>query len=162
MNVFWAARVVCVCTYVGRVTRLGEFSPMYWAIVYFGQCFENYGSNVNFLPTFLRGISCPFILTNHCLGHILGDFFTNSYGRPACRLPFLWRQIFRGFDLGCSMQMPGWKPCLQNSLAECILSAPTEPFYRWLQKQFFICGDILTGKITYALLADWGTGLLHK
>jgi hypothetical protein len=37
-----------------RVTRLGEFSPTYWAIVYFGQLFENYKSSAHFGLFFQR------------------------------------------------------------------------------------------------------------
>jgi hypothetical protein len=83
MNVFWAPRVVCVCIYVGRVTRLGEFSPLHWAIVYFGQCFENYRSYVNFLAIFLRGISCMYIYFDKSLfGPHFGRLFHKLIWSP--------------------------------------------------------------------------------
>jgi hypothetical protein len=43
-------------TYVNRVTRLGEF-PHYWAVVFFGQIFENYRSSTNSWATFFHDTS---------------------------------------------------------------------------------------------------------
>jgi hypothetical protein len=56
------------------VTGLGEFL----AIVYSGQ-FEK--SSPNFWANFLNANIFSYILKNG-LGHILGDFFTNSSGHP--------------------------------------------------------------------------------
>jgi hypothetical protein len=62
-----------------RVTRLGEFSPK-WAIVYFGQFFENCRSSLHFFATFCLSRDDVLILTKNRLGLIFGDFFTNSTG----------------------------------------------------------------------------------
>jgi hypothetical protein len=66
------------------VARLGEFSPI-------GQLFS-LGSVLkiteggHFLATFFHGTGNVLILTNHWLGYILGDFFTNPSGHPALYL----------------------------------------------------------------------------
>jgi hypothetical protein len=39
-----------------------------WAIVFFGQCFENYRSSANFLATLFHGASYVLILTIQWLG----------------------------------------------------------------------------------------------
>jgi hypothetical protein len=46
----------------------------YWATI--GQWFENYGSRTNFWAVY------ALLLRKNVLGSILGDFFTNSSGRP--------------------------------------------------------------------------------
>jgi hypothetical protein len=62
---------------VARVTRLGEFSPI-------GQLFT-LDSFFNYKSSPKRGKIYAFILTKNRLDSILGDFFTNSSGHPACR-----------------------------------------------------------------------------
>jgi hypothetical protein len=57
----------------GRVTRSGEFSP-YWAIVYFGQCFNNEMDGTHFLATCFHGTSYVLVLEKKLLGDVLGDF----------------------------------------------------------------------------------------
>jgi hypothetical protein len=62
-----------------------DFSPMYWAIVYYGQWYENYRST--FLVHFFHGTS--YVLCNfdkYIIGWatFLGDFFNNSSVHPDC------------------------------------------------------------------------------
>jgi hypothetical protein len=64
------------------VTRLGAFSPI-GPIFYSGRFFEKDKISPNFCATFSRDSSCVLILTQHGLGYILGEFFTNSSGQPA-------------------------------------------------------------------------------
>jgi hypothetical protein len=47
--------------------------------------FRNYRSSAHYWTIFLHLISYIFILSKNGLGHILGDFFTNSSGHPAGR-----------------------------------------------------------------------------
>jgi hypothetical protein len=53
-----------------------------WAIVYFGQFFENHKSSPNFCATFPKIIDYMLTLTKLVLGDLLGYFFTNSSGHP--------------------------------------------------------------------------------
>jgi hypothetical protein len=48
----------------------------------FGQLFENYISIAKFWATLFHSASYVLVLIKNGLGHILGDFFTNSYGHP--------------------------------------------------------------------------------
>jgi hypothetical protein len=52
--------------------QIGRFFA-YWAIVYFGLCFENYRNNPNYLATFCHGYALIFF-KKKLLGYILGDF----------------------------------------------------------------------------------------
>jgi hypothetical protein len=65
-----------------RVTRLGEFSPAYWAIVFFwggGQFFEKHRSSTNFGPLFSREKSYELIVTWNGFGRMLGNFFSQTH-----------------------------------------------------------------------------------
>jgi hypothetical protein len=65
-----------------RVTRLGEFSPI-WRMLLWAICFETYRSSKYFLAACLHGNSCMSILTIYnALGYVLGDFFKNFIGSP--------------------------------------------------------------------------------
>jgi hypothetical protein len=57
---------------------LGEFWSTNWAIVYFGDLFENYRSGPHFGQLFFNGFA--FSLTKNDLVNILGAVFTNSSG----------------------------------------------------------------------------------
>jgi hypothetical protein len=52
-------------------------------VVYFEQIFENMRESANYFATFFHRTKCVSILTEHALGYVLGDFFTNSSGHPA-------------------------------------------------------------------------------
>jgi hypothetical protein len=67
--------------FTNRVTRLGEFSPV-WAFVFFGQFFWKLQKYVKLLAYFLCNTSL-LILTKKGLDYILGDFSRNSSGHPA-------------------------------------------------------------------------------
>jgi hypothetical protein len=56
-----------------------------WAIFYFKQILENYKSRPHFCATFFPSTGYELILTENGLGNILGNFFTNSSGRPVHR-----------------------------------------------------------------------------
>jgi hypothetical protein len=61
--------------YLSRVSRLGEFSPIGWLLVYFEYLFVNHKSIQNIWAVFLPPLkSYVIILTKTCLGYILGDF----------------------------------------------------------------------------------------
>jgi hypothetical protein len=60
-----------ISEYLGRVVGF-----------YFGPFCENYRSNTNYWATLFHSARFVLILTNHVLGYILGDFFTNSSGHP--------------------------------------------------------------------------------
>jgi hypothetical protein len=70
------------CSPVTRVTRLGEFSPKVWLLTL--------GSGLkitkaaNFYGVLFPMVPVIINLTKNGLGYILGDFFTNSSGHPAC------------------------------------------------------------------------------
>jgi hypothetical protein len=75
------------------VTQLGEFSPI-WAIVFFGQFFENYRRRINVFgyPSYNVHMYIEhmynvyvFILKKTGLGNKFGAFFTNSSGHPGHR-----------------------------------------------------------------------------
>jgi hypothetical protein len=55
----------------------------YWAIVYFGQFFENDIISPNFWATLFNGKSYVVIFTKNSLGYIFGRFFTSSSGHSA-------------------------------------------------------------------------------
>jgi hypothetical protein len=55
-----------------RVTRLGEISPTYWAIVYFELFYAKYS---NFVKLYFLGKSCVLVFAKSALGYILGDIF---------------------------------------------------------------------------------------
>jgi hypothetical protein len=55
-----------------------------------------YKSSTKILATFLHSIYA-LIVTKHCLGYILGDFFTKSSGHPGAR------EVGMGWELGCQM-----------------------------------------------------------
>jgi hypothetical protein len=59
-----------------RVTRLGDFFT-------FGM-FLKIKEVAHFGAIFSNSTRYVLILTNNWLGYILGDFFTNSSGHPAC------------------------------------------------------------------------------
>jgi hypothetical protein len=52
----------------------------HWAVVYFGQFFENYKSSPNCWSPFFHS-KCDNMYING-LGYILGDFFKNTSGHP--------------------------------------------------------------------------------
>jgi hypothetical protein len=68
----------------GRVTRLGEFSPIGSVFFIFGQFNEIYAIRPKFgcYSIFFYSI-CYSIFTKYGFGYILGDFFTNESGHPA-------------------------------------------------------------------------------
>jgi hypothetical protein len=55
----------------------------YWAIVYFGQFYENYKRIPNFLGNFFPPQKLCINFDKKVLGHSLGDSFKNSSGHPA-------------------------------------------------------------------------------
>jgi hypothetical protein len=55
VNFYSVGAVTYVCRIGSRVTRLGEFLPTYWAIIFFGQFFENYRRSPNLRAIFFRG-----------------------------------------------------------------------------------------------------------
>jgi hypothetical protein len=58
----------------------------HWKIVFFGQFFlKNKEVPTWLLSYFFQQKMCALILTKNGLGYILGDFFTNTSGRPARR-----------------------------------------------------------------------------
>jgi hypothetical protein len=66
---------VCSTRNVIRVTRLGEFTPMYWAVVYSGQFFLKRKKVVQvFGPLCPRGKLCTNFDKKE-FGYVLGDFF---------------------------------------------------------------------------------------
>jgi hypothetical protein len=72
---------------------LGEFSPFgrifaFGAIAFFGQFFID-RSSPNVWAAFVHGKNYALISTKKWLGHILGDFLTNSYGHPG-RIKFFF------------------------------------------------------------------------
>jgi hypothetical protein len=75
----------------GRVTGLGEFSPI-GRLFTLGCFFENYKISLNYWVTFFHGETCALTLTTNGLGYTLGDFFKNLSGHPACRLCCLHKQ----------------------------------------------------------------------
>jgi hypothetical protein len=64
---------------LGRVTRLGEFSPIVW--LFSLVIFIIYKSRSNFGATFYYCKSDVIILTKNGLGYILGVFLTIASGR---------------------------------------------------------------------------------
>jgi hypothetical protein len=66
-----------------RVTRLGKFSLIGRLFVLCS--FFNCISNPNFLATFFAEKNYTIILTKNGLDYVLGAFFTNSSGHPACK-----------------------------------------------------------------------------
>jgi hypothetical protein len=68
----------------GRVTRLGEFFA-YRASVYFGKFPEKYRSCASFGLLFSTQNVMYNFLTKSGLGHVLGDVFIDSSGRPDTR-----------------------------------------------------------------------------
>jgi hypothetical protein len=62
-----------------RVTRLGEFSPIYWVIAYLGHIF-NYKRSQNCLATLLLCKRYVYIFDKKWVGLHFGRFWTNSSG----------------------------------------------------------------------------------
>jgi hypothetical protein len=58
----------------------------YWAILFFGQFYENYTRSSNLF----HGRSYTLILTKSGLRHTFGDFFTNSSGHPVGNAAAFW------------------------------------------------------------------------
>jgi hypothetical protein len=54
--------------------RFGEFSPTYWAVVFFGQFFSNYRTGTNSWATFSMVKVIESILKKR-VGHYFGRFF---------------------------------------------------------------------------------------
>jgi hypothetical protein len=80
-----------------RVTRLGDFLPVGLLFTLSTFLLLNYPK---FWATFFHGNIYALSLTKNDLGHILGDFPTNSSGRPAPLWPsFEAKKTFRSFDL---------------------------------------------------------------
>jgi hypothetical protein len=59
-----------------------------WAVAYFLQFIKIYRNSPQFWASFYESVDDVLIFTKNCLGHILGDFFTSSSGRPAAK-PFI-------------------------------------------------------------------------
>jgi hypothetical protein len=57
-----------------RVTRLGDFSPTYWATVYFGQIFLKIAKVSKSLVYFFHNQIFILIETKNGLGYLLGDY----------------------------------------------------------------------------------------
>jgi hypothetical protein len=72
-----------VCTYVCRVTRLGEFSPIE-RLSSSGSFFGNYGISPKMFGYFFPPITFIYKFRKNGLGNILGDFFSNSSGHLVC------------------------------------------------------------------------------
>jgi hypothetical protein len=68
-----------------RVTRLGEFSPTFWVIVFFGQFFKS-TEVAKIFGHFFHRKSYVSILMKNGFGFILCDFFANSSGHPGAVL----------------------------------------------------------------------------
>jgi hypothetical protein len=54
----------------------------HWLIIHFGQLLENHKSSPHFWATFFYGNGYLLIFTIDGLGHVLGDFCSNSSGHP--------------------------------------------------------------------------------
>jgi hypothetical protein len=86
-----------------RVTRLGGIFSN-WMVVYSMQFFfENYRSSANVWTTFTQCISDVFIVTKNGLGHVLGDFFSQTHpvtlAATANDLPFINNYLLSNFSL---------------------------------------------------------------
>jgi hypothetical protein len=81
----------------------------YWAIVYFGQFIENYGSSPDFCAPFSHGNCAKLNLEKLVLATFWAIFFTNSSGHPARGASFVAEIKFncdrRTFDLKWT---PAW------------------------------------------------------
>jgi hypothetical protein len=71
---------VTPCT-ATRVTRLGEYLPVGWLFT-LEEFFLNSGSKPNFGCFYYKKVTFMYISITMGLGHILGDFLTNSSGHP--------------------------------------------------------------------------------
>jgi hypothetical protein len=61
---------------------LADFLHIGRLFMYFGQCFENDRSSINFSAPFFHGTGYVLILINNQLGYSMDDLFTNSSGHP--------------------------------------------------------------------------------
>jgi hypothetical protein len=66
-----------------QIGRIFDF----WAIVFFRQFHSKYERSPNFRATIITVKVKILVLTKNGLGHILGEFFTNSFGHLAHSLP---------------------------------------------------------------------------
>jgi hypothetical protein len=81
--------------------------PAKWAIVYFGQRFENHRRSEHFCAASLHGTNHVLILTEKRLGYILGATFSQTHPVTLgfkmvssglyCINPRIWSIIFRNF-----------------------------------------------------------------
>jgi hypothetical protein len=67
--------------HIGLFLGLGEFVQI--GRLFTLGCFLKILKQPNYLSYFFHGKIYVFILTKNRLGHILGDFFTNTSGHPA-------------------------------------------------------------------------------
>jgi hypothetical protein len=70
--------------------RIGRIFANWLSVYNFEQFFGNYRSSPKTWATFCHCNSYVLSLTKYGLGHIVGDFFTNSSGHPGPMTPINW------------------------------------------------------------------------
>jgi hypothetical protein len=121
---------MCLCMYVSMYIGMFLSGWPGWAnFRILGDCFlwPNIKSSPKFWATFFHGKSSTLVLTKNGLGHILGDFLTNSSGHSGfyvCMFLVQWYNVARlnvAFFGPFSMSCDRMSPVPMSTTVECRL-----------------------------------------